>query len=333
VREGRSETGRGRENAQPSPDDTTCGRAGGQQGLSNAWADSGGVGTEVAPVLAADPAGFGDFSGATNPFGAPTPKATAAPVNPFGTPAAAADGAHLASNGNAGGSVYEDPFAGLGHSPSQSNGGQKASEPCLGVGGEMQAAPMGLAGAALAAFDDVGAASNVGQQDVMPQRIGQQSMVPPAGQHNMMQPHMAPQQQGQQSQQSHGGNMMFPQNPQMGMLPQVGHPNFVQQQQQQGGMGHFNQNWGGGMPGMAPQSYGMAMGMPGMMGGLSMYSGVGVGGMGAGMGSAGATDTPQVPVKVQETVPDKPDLFAGFGDVSQFKKKADQKSVDNPFDF
>ena len=44
------------------------------------------------------------------------------------------------------------------------------------------------------------------------------------------------------------------------------------------------------------------------------------------------TDAPQEPAK-EEMVPDKPDLFAGFGDLSQFKKKADKKSVDNPFDF
>jgi len=80
----------------------------------------------------------------------------------------------------------------------------------------------------------------------------------------------------------------------------------------------------------------------GSEGGLSMYSnnmGLGGGGGGSfagpGMGDMGAAAPAEVKEKETPQEPDTPDLFAGLGDLSAFKKNKPASTVraDNPFDF
>ena len=157
----------------------------------------------------------------------------------------------------------------------------------------------------------MGAGQGMGQPGMMPQGMGPQhhTMHQPNMQQHMMQPQQAMMMQH---------NML--QQQQMAM-------HWQQQQQQQQGMPHMMN--------------------PGMMqgaGGLSMYSNTGSGGaglmgMGMGMGDMRAAPPSEVKEKEQEKPqePEKPDIFAGFGDLSSFKKNKPAAQValaaDNPFGF
>ena len=90
------------------------------------------------------------------------------------------------------------------------------------------------------------------------------------------------------------------------------------------------QGMGGGL---SMYNMGGAAPMQGMGGGLSMYN------MGeAGLGTMGGTDTVGLTRKADDEAveennePAKADIFAGFGDLTAFKKKT-AAPKDNPFDF
>jgi len=99
-------------------------------------------------------------------------------------------------------------------------------------------------------------------------------------------------------------------------------------QQQQQGLPHMMNP--GMMQGVGAVSMYSNMGSGG---GLSMYSNMGIGGGGG--GDMGAAAPAEVKEKETPQEPEKPDLFAGLGDLSAFKKNkpAPTARADNPFGF
>jgi hypothetical protein len=142
---------------------------------------------------------------------------------------------------------------------------------------------------------------------------------------NMAQSMMQPQ-QAIMMQHSFNHNNPMMQQQQIGMW---------QQQQQQQGLPHMMN------PGMMQGAGALSMySKMGSEGGLSLYSNMGLGGggggsfAGLGMGDMGAAAPAEVKEKETPLEPDKPDLFAGLGDLSAFKKNKPAPTVraDNPFD-
>lgn len=294
-----------------------------------------------------------DFGGSGNPFGLPTPTANAALLNPFGGPPAIVDaGASVAGVCVGGwGHTHTDPFLGLGHSPVAAHAGgtmvAQGAQQGVGVGGQMgsgsdmwgggQCENIGGGVSGVGSINGMhGVHSHLGMG--MPGMQGNVDMGMRQGvQHNMMHHQQMMMHHQQQQQQMHGLNAMqggMGMGQGMGQYATMDQQQIMLQQQQ-----HWQQNQGIMQP--------MMMGGMGGTGTLSMFAdstgGAGFGGMGASIGGGmrgiggmgggvGGLESANVVVE-KEKEPDKPDLFAGFGDLSKFKKPNAATSIDNPFNF